>query len=54
MQLFEVVQSTPVTFPPQVAASPQLRELLLGMLEKVGARCALRGGAWGRAAVHGG
>ena len=36
MQLFEVVQSTPVTFPPDVPASEPLKQLLLGMLEKVG------------------
>jgi hypothetical protein len=37
MQLFEVVQSTPVTFPEGVAVSGELQELLLGMLEKVDA-----------------
>ena len=43
MQLFEVVQSQPLAFPPGVPASAPLRELLLGMLEKVGV-CV--GGAW--------
>lgn len=37
MQLFEVVRSTPVTFSEEVPASAALKQLLLGMLEKVGA-----------------
>lgn len=36
LQLFEVVQSQPVTFPPEVPASQPLTDLLLRMLEKVG------------------
>ena len=36
MKLFEVVQSTPVTFPEGIAASESLKELLLAMLAKVG------------------
>lgn len=36
LQLFEVVQTQPVTFPADLAASEELRGLLLGMLEKVG------------------
>lgn len=41
MQLFEVVRSTPVSFPEGVPASAALKDLLLGMLEKVG--CAAAG-----------
>lgn len=36
LQLFEVVQTEPVAFPPGIPASLELKELLLGMLEKVG------------------
>ncbi len=39
MQLFEVVRSTPVSFPGEVPASAALQDLLLGMLEKVGRAC---------------
>lgn len=35
LELFEVVQSQPVTFPPDVPASEPLKDLLLRMLEKV-------------------
>ncbi|KAL4435655.1 hypothetical protein ABPG77_002618 [Micractinium sp. CCAP 211/92] len=38
MQLFEVVRSTPVSFPGEVPASAALQDLLLGMLEKDPAR----------------
>ena len=49
MQLFEVVQSTPVTFPEGVAVSGELQELLLGMLEKVcatHASCSVTDSVW--------
>lgn len=36
LELFEVVQSQPVTFPPDVPASDALKDLLLHMLTKVG------------------
>lgn len=36
MALFEVVQTQPVGFPPEVPATEPLKQLLLGMLEKVG------------------
>ena len=35
LELFEVVQSQPVTFPPDAPASDALKDLLLRMLEKV-------------------
>jgi uncharacterized membrane protein YgcG len=36
LELFEVVQTAPLAFPDQPPVSPELRHLLLGMLEKVG------------------
>ncbi len=38
LELFEVVQSQPVTFPPDAPASDALKDLLLQMLEKVSPR----------------
>ncbi len=36
MKLFEVVQSTPLSFPNGIPASDSLKDLLSGMLAKVG------------------